>query len=410
MQEESVSFVRTAVLSVDLASGVLDLPVPSDYSQAQVLIRYLGTPICNSRLQATSGRIRGLDLWLVAWRENSSQLRDLVLRDILGVQENTDVSDRLPSATIVVCTRNRTFDLRRCLDSIVPQLSKDVKALVIDNNPADDSTENLVQAYPVRYYRENRPGLNWARARAARLATTEVLLYTDDDVVLDRDWSAQLRRPFADQHTAAVAGAVVPLEFEHPSQELYEEYGGFYRGYLTRSFNLMNTIAVGAGRAGAGASMGVRRSLALSMKLFDWELDCGTPSYSGGDFYAFYQLIREGYNIVYWPQALAWHRHRQAHSDLRNILYGYGVGVYTVLLRCLLEHGDFDAVLLAVNWFRQYHLRELCRALLRRPKARPLDLIWAEIRGVFHAPRAYQVVRSRERQMGPLPVAAGANA
>jgi GT2 family glycosyltransferase len=331
-----------------------------------------------------------------------------VLKDALGVQDMPRLPDRLPTATIVVCTRNRTFDLRRCLDSIVPQLSDDVQALVIDNNPSDESTEKLAQNYPVAYYRENRPGLNWARARAARLANTEVLLYNDDDVVLDRHWSTQMRIPFVDQHTAAVAGAVVPLEFEHPSQELYEEYGGFHRGYLTRCFNLTNTIAVGAGRAGAGASMGVRRSLAVDMKLFDWELDCGTPSCSGGDFYAFYQLMREGYSVVYWPQALAWHRHRQSTADLRNMLFGYGVGVYTVLLRCLLEHGDFDAVLLGLNWFRQYHLRELLRALLKRPGARPPDLIWAEICGVFHAPHAYQVVRDRERRLGPLPLAAGA--
>jgi GT2 family glycosyltransferase len=289
-------------------------------------------------------------------------------------------------------------------------LSDDVQALVIDNNPSDDSTERLVQSYPVAYYRENRPGLNWARARAARLANTDVLLYTDDDVVLDCDWSTQLRIPFSDQHTAAVVGAVMPLEFEHPSQELYEEYGGFHRGYLTRRFNLANTIAVGAGGIAVGASMGVRRSLAVDMKLFDWELDCGTPSYSGGDFFAFYQLMREGYSVVYWPQALAWHRHRQTRADLRNMLFGYGVGVYTVLLRCLLEHGDFDAVLLGLNWFRQYHLRELFRAFLKRPGARPLDLIWAEIRGAFHAPRAYQVVRSRERRLEPFPSAAGANA
>jgi len=313
----------------------------------------------------------------------------------------------LLTATIVVCTRNRTADLRRCLDSIVPQLSDGVGALVIDNNPSDDETEKLVAKYPIRYYRENRPGLNWARARAAQLVSTELLLFTDDDVALDVNWATQMRLPFADQHVAAVTGAVAPMEFEHPSQELYEQYGGFYRGYSVKVFNLTNTVAVGGGRAGAGASMAVRRSIAVGMRLFEWELDCGTPSYSGGDFFAFYQLIRAGYNIVYWPVALAWHRHRQTRTELKNMLYGYGVGVYCVLLRCLFEYRDLDALPLGVSYFWQYHLRELFRALFQRPAARPLDLIWTEIRGVFHSPFAYRLVRRHELMLGPLPPSTG---
>jgi hypothetical protein len=172
----------------------------------------------------------------------------------------------------------------------------------------------------------------------------------------------------------------------------------------------MYTIAAGAGRAGAGASMAARRSLAAGMKLFECELDCGTQSYSGGDFYAFYRLIRAGYNIVYWPDALAWHRHRQSDADLKNMLYGYGVGAYSVLLRCLMEHRDLDALLVGASWFGQYHLRELLRSLFKRRDARPLELISAEVRGVLYAPFAYRTVRKRERQLGPLGPAVGADA
>jgi glycosyltransferase involved in cell wall biosynthesis len=353
-------------------------------------------------MRVIGGRIRAVDLWNMAWWQGTA-LQTEVVRDSLALPM-TDGNRRrqLPTATIVVCTRNRTFDLKRCLDSIVPLLSDDVEALVIDNNPSDDATEKLVAKYPVRYYREMRPGLNWARARAVSVVSTDLLLFTDDDVALDKNWATQMRIPFADEQVAAVTGAVVPMEFEHPSQELYEQYGGFNRGFAVKTFSLLNSIPSGAGRAGAGASMGVRRSLAIDMKLFDCELDCGTPSYSGGDFYAFYRLIRAGYSIVYWPEAIAWHRHRQTYADLKTMLFGYGVGVYCVLLRCLLEHHDTDALLLGLNWFRQYHLREFLRGLLKKPDARPLGLILSEIRGVFHAPAAYRTVRGRERKLGPL--------
>jgi glycosyltransferase involved in cell wall biosynthesis len=402
-----VPFTPIAVLSVDLSSGMQDLRAPSQYRQAHVLIRYRGLPLCNVRMKVVQGRIRAVDLWTMAWWHGPA-LQTEVLRDWLGVaDEDRQRTEKLPSATIVVCTRNRTSDLKRCLDSLVPLLSDDVEALVIDNNPSDDETRKLVSTYPVRYYREDRPGLNWARARAVSLASTDLLLFTDDDVAVDRGWATQMRIPFAEEQVGAVTGAVVPMEFEHPSQEQYEEYGGFNRGFAVKKFDLTTSIPAGAGRAGAGASMAVRRSLATEMGLFDCELDCGTPSYSGGDFYAFYHLIRAGYSIVYWPEAIAWHRHRQTYADLKSMLYGYGVGVYSVLLRGLIEYRDIDALFLGLNWFRQYHLRELLRSLFHRPGARPAELIWAEIRGVFHAPAAYRTVRNRERDLGPLKPACG---
>jgi len=379
------------------------LPVLPGYRHAHVLIRYRGSPLCNVPMKVVDGCIRAADLWSCAWTHRGQELQTRILQDLLDPNNTPATSDRpLPTATIIVCTRNRTADLQRCLDSIVPQLSDSVEALVIDNNPSDDVTKKLVAKYPVRYYRENRAGLNWARARAAQLVSTDLLLYTDDDVALDSSWATEMRTPFTDEDVGGVAGAVVPMEFEHPSQELYERYGGFNRGYSTKAFSLINTVAVAAGRAGAGASMAVRRSLAVGMKLFECELDCGTPSYSGGDYYAFYRLIRAGYNIVYWPDAVAWHRHRQTPADLAHMLYGYGVGAYCVLLRCLIEHHDFDALLLALSWLCQYHLCELVRSLLQRSGSRPTALIWAEIRGVFHAPLAYWRVRRREQQMGPL--------
>lgn len=392
-----------AVLSADLAYGMHDIPAPAGYRQAKVLVRYRGTPLCNVDINVVEGRVLAVHLWSLVDLYCGKLLREKVLRDALSlpVRESREVG-KLPSCTIIVCTRNRTGDLRRCIESILPQLSQGVEALIIDNNPSDNETEKLVSAYPIQYYRENRPGLNWARARAAKLASTDLLLFTDDDVILDRQWATQMRAPFVDEHVAAVTGAVTPLELEYPSQELYEQYGGFYRGYQTKVFNILTTIPVGAGRAGAGASMAVRRSLALRMALFDSELDCGTQACSGGDFYAFYKLIRAGYTIVYTPEALAWHRHRRTPAELKSMLYGYGVGVYCVLLRCLLRHRDVDSGLLAINWFRQYHLKELLRSLVRRPGAPHLELIWAEIRGILHSPRAYNAVCRREKELGPL--------
>jgi hypothetical protein len=147
--------------------------------------------------------------------------------------------------------------------------------------------------------------------------------------------------------------------------------------------------------------MAIRREQINRMRLFDAELDGGTATRSGGDAYAFYQLLAEGYQVVYTPDALVWHRHRRDYASLRHTLAGYSIGGFAVLTRCWLEHGDWQALAVAASWFRHDHLRQLARALLRRPNRLPLNLVLAQILAIPLAPWAYFVSRRRERAVLP---------
>ena len=93
----------------------------------------------------------------------------------------------LPLVTVAVCTRDRTDDLARCLDSLSCLDYPALEVLVVDNAPSSNATERLVRTrYPNwRYVCEPRPGLNWARNRAIIESSGEIIAYTDDDVVVD---------------------------------------------------------------------------------------------------------------------------------------------------------------------------------------------------------------------------------
>jgi glycosyltransferase involved in cell wall biosynthesis len=255
-----------------------------------------------------------------------------------------------------------------------------------------------VANYPVRYVREDRQGLNWARASGARVASGEIVLYTDDDVAVDPNWVNAMLEQFDSPRVAAVTGLVLPLELETDAQHLFERYGGFSRGFRRLVFEYTNFVPASASRIGAGASMAFRRALVNRMGLFDAELDCGTVTLTGGDAYAFYRLLSEGYQIIYSPKALAWHRHRRSHDALRKTLYGYNVGGVAFLARCLFQHGDLQALRVGWEWFRWHHLHQIKQLLRRNPKAYPVDMTMAEIRGFFTGPRAYFASRAHERR------------
>jgi hypothetical protein len=254
--------------------------------------------------------------------------------------------------------------------------------------------------FPVKYVVEPRKGLNWSRSCGARVAGSELLLYTDDDVAVDPCWVRSMCKPFGDPQVAAVTGLVLALELETPTQQAFERYIGFSRGFTECRFSRSNLLPPAAGKAGAGASMALRKSLVEKLELFDVELDCGTAALSGGDNYAFYRLLKDGFAIFYTPEAICWHRHRRTEPELLATLYGYSVGVFCVLFRCIEDHRDWTALRAGIGWFIGHHLKNLIRGMLRRPGVVPLRYTMWEIRGTIASWPAYRKTRRMEKLSG----------
>jgi hypothetical protein len=143
--------------------------------------------------------------------------------------------------------------------------------------------------------------------------------------------------------------------------------------------------------------MAFRKDLIQSLRLFDVELDLGTPSRTGGDTYALYRVLAQGYRIIYTPDALNWHQHRREREDLHRTMEGYGTGLYTFLTKALVEDREVPALRVGLSWFRRHHLRQLARALVRRPNRLSVGMVTAEIKGTLGAPLAYRRTRRAER-------------
>lgn len=95
--------------------------------------------------------------------------------------------------TVAICTFNRAERLRAALASLVEANAPDVpwELLVVDNNSSDDTStvaEAFAPSLPLRYVFEPEQGLSAARDRAMTEAWGDWLLFTDDDVLVDRDW------------------------------------------------------------------------------------------------------------------------------------------------------------------------------------------------------------------------------
>ncbi len=128
--------------------------------------------------------------------------------------------------TVAICTWNRADSLRRTLASLAKLSLPDmrVSVVVIDNN-CTDHTQDVVAAaalpMPVACVREPQSGLSNARNAAVRQARdngSDYILFTDDDIEMDRDWLVAYETAFL-SHPASIVfgGPITPVFAQEPA-------------------------------------------------------------------------------------------------------------------------------------------------------------------------------------------------
>lgn len=388
--------MATAVLDLEITRLPAEVTGLERYSKAFMLFRYKSRPVGRIILEVEKGCLKISEHLPQITRAIGHALYKVEVNDFLEWDIRKVPHYTPPMATVAVCTRDRPEDLRRCLDALMQLPDRGQEYLVIDNCPATNATLELVAAYPrVRYVQEKRAGLNIARNRAIKEASHEIVLFTDDDATPDQGWLDALLLNFSHPLVQCVTGLVMPLELETEAQETFENFTPFQRGFERRVHTLRTVNPLATGRVGAGASMAIRKSVCQEVGYFDEALDAGTPTRSGGDHDFFSRILTAGFTIVYDPAALSWHRHRRSFKELESTLFGYGVGVYAVFTRHLLQNREWSVVRIAFNWFWYSQLRQLVKAILRRSNTIPASLVLAELKGCLAGPWAY--LKSRKR-------------
>ncbi|MBK8901207.1 MAG: glycosyltransferase [Anaerolineaceae bacterium] len=383
----------------------LDHLDPARYTHLQILVRQNRRPIGYAWVENKSPRfLQEACLRHSIEQQLFAELNQASLADLLVAEETAVAKPDWPHVTVAICTRDRVISMRRTLDSLLAldYPPENLDLLVVDNAPPDDSTARLIAEFPhIRYVVEPRPGLDWARNRAVQEALGSIVAFTDDDVAIDSQWVKALVPHFANEAVMCVTGLVAPAARETAAQNIFEDYGGFGRGFETRYYTMemqkhWRYWPLGAGIFGTGCNMAYRKSLFAQIGAFDPALDVGTPSHGAGDHDMFYRTLRAGYVLVYEPAALIWHYHRASFQKLQSQLYDFGRGVYAFWTKTFLTDAPmrWKTLTFAMLWYGGW----FGKRLLRRSGSFPRSLVLAEALGALRGPLAYwQAVRQARR-------------
>ena len=395
-KRHDVAFVLVRLHSVPLGAVAIELGVRglNAADHARAIWSELGDDI-NEHL-AEDGLTRASELPIGGLRSRSRP-RCLEARDAALAQA--------PLATVVIATRGRRSSLEVCLDSILGLHYPRYEVIVVDNAPTTSETKDLIEnrygsGPDVRYVRHDRRGLARARNRGLAEARGDLVAFTDDDVIVDRWWLLALAAGFAADSVGCVTGMILPTEIETPSQAWLEQYGGFTKGFRKRMFDIYENrpqavlFPYAAGMFGSGANMAFRTDILRRLGGFDSAIGAGTRARGGEDLAAFFDVVADGYTLVYAPGALVYHRHRRDYESLREQAYAYGVGLGAYLTKVVVDKPTrlFDITRRLPHGV-SYMLSSASEKNAGKGADYPSELSWMERRGMLYGPIAY--LRSR---------------
>lgn len=428
----------TGLVDLDAALAVQHPEAPSlgeHHRDALVLVRLHGEPLRVAHVPAASELLSSEALAGELWRSCGEEIRahaercgcvaapagpqDLVAGLGSGACAEWEPRDPGCSVAVIVPTLGRAVELERCLRSLLAQSHTDFEAVVVDNRPGNPATREVVGSLSaddarLRYVAEPRPGSSVARNRGVSETGSEVIAFTDDDAVLDRDWLAWLLAAFTEPAVTASTGMVLPLYLETPAQKLFEQYGGFSKGVKRELFRLHG----GSMHAsllypffgdvfGAGNSAAFRREHLIAGSGFDPALGGGAPARAGEDIDVFTNTILRGGEIAYEPRALCWHAHRDDLEGLQGQIFDYGVGFTAMLTKVALREPRFYAA-------AARSLPVVLRMASQRSASNgsddgggtafPRELVAAQRAGMLRGPQRYLqgLVRSRRLRLGEV--------
>jgi glycosyltransferase involved in cell wall biosynthesis len=112
--------------------------------------------------------------------------------------------------SVIIVTYNRKFLLKECLNSLLNQdYRKEFEIIIVDNFSSDGTSGFIKDEFGEKaklITNQARLKLTDCKNQGIRLATGDIIAFTDDDCIVSRDWLSSIERSLL---TCDIAGGIV---------------------------------------------------------------------------------------------------------------------------------------------------------------------------------------------------------
>ncbi|MCC6081345.1 hypothetical protein COC60_06190 [Bacillus thuringiensis] len=230
----------------------------------------------------------------------------------------------MEKVSVTVCTYNRGNIIGECIESILKNnIEKDLfEVLIIDNN-STDNTKEVVEQFclkysNVRYIREEKVGLSYARNRGIKEANGTIIAFIDDDVKVNENYIKYIIDFFNENSTeVCISGKVIPVwDFEKP-----EWFVSDFASIIGETTYGETVCTLKFREYPIGCNMIFKKNIFNKVGLFNTELGIqGDKLYLGEEVDICDRILKLGKKIYYLPNAFVYHKVHQNKVDQTYIL------------------------------------------------------------------------------------------
>ena len=214
--------------------------------------------------------------------------------------------------SIIIPAYNAASSISSCLKSACDQSidSKEYEIIVVNDGSTDETSE-IVKSFPVKLIQQKNQGPAVARNRGAKEAAGDLLVFTDSDCILDRNFLEYILAPFEiNDEIAGVQGRYRTKQSEFIARFVQIEIETRYNKMLQSDYiDFIGTYAAA-----------YRRAIFISQNGFD----TGFKTASGEDSEFSFKLHKLGYKMIFEPEALVYHQHPSSLKHYLKVKFSRG--------------------------------------------------------------------------------------
>lgn len=292
----------------------LDVQNHGEIAQAET--RRWQREVCQQKGAAGSFWFSYTDEWYRGGAEVTRWNFGLVTRDrkprpACLVSDSSETETPLTSRfSVIVCSRNGSSTLRSCLEALGRQTYAHHEVLLIDDGSTDNTPEIARSFDFVHYHRQDHAGLSAARNHGMKLATGNLLAYTDDDCIPDEEWLLHLSTAFDASEWVAAGGPNIPPPPRNTTEACVAAAPGAPSHVLLNDEEAEHL---------PGCNLVIRKEALIAIGGFREEFTT-----AGDDVDICWRLRINGGKLRFVPAAVVWHHRRFTVQAYLRQQSGYG--------------------------------------------------------------------------------------
>jgi GT2 family glycosyltransferase len=207
--------------------------------------------------------------------------------------------------SVCINTKNRHLKLADCVNGILKNELKNLEIIIIDQSSDKNSIRRnkaLAKNCNLRYFQNKERGVGMAKNAAIKHARGNILIFTDDDCIVDNHWLKNIYQSFQDnKDIIGVFGRVLPFEPQLNKGKICP------CTFLKKKKEIITQPCFHWKDIGFGNNMAFRRNIFDKVGGFRKWLGPGSIGSNAEDAEFVLRLLFKGYKILYNPRILIYH-------------------------------------------------------------------------------------------------------